>query len=705
VRVLGARASLPVIPQHSPAGTRALLKNTSTPPAGEGSAAQLFYYPANAMLSWGYSCLGDYDQNGEVNIADLTPLAQHLGEVSAGGPGTPFSPSSLGGVVDGDGNGEINIGDVTPLGMNFGARVAGYRVYSSERADAHPGEPDAPNGPGTSWLAAVALDVSTKPTARRQLSLQVSPTPTLQYYWVRPYDGALDGAASNDVEVVIPPNQPPVAALTPTGGTATLAHVVWDASASRDPEGPIVRYEWDFDNDGVYEYDATAAAREPGGETIDPAHQDYYYYDPGTFNVSVRVTDGGGLTATTTAQVTITQAQTWHQLVADSRLDTFDQGRFRHTGIYETGVSLLNVNHRPALVYARSLDEHNTEYNTDYATAYLIADDSTGASWPEPQIVPGALNGGKATVVDGLPAILYSMRKEYTDPDSPMSFEFWTYYIRASAYSGVAWQTKKQLSHWSWNYERTEWQGSRLDLALSFLTIDGAPTIIGRVGNQAADNPYTVFIRALNPTGTSWPQEFQHLEEPLDYPYDSITVVAGRLAMAKQVNGEDVLYSTASDSSAQAWTKPTLVDKLEQAGSTVFLLDAQGFPAIMYYDDLLSAVKYRRSLDADGSAWAAAPVPVSVSAADDFQAMIVGGRPTVIYFDRIDKLPKFISANNSDGTLWGMPSTLPEFATYNDTVGALSIVDIDGLPGYAYVSPEDQSDPSHISHLYYLAYN
>ncbi|MCB1187802.1 hypothetical protein KDL29_11605 [bacterium] len=78
------------------------------------------------LLSWLYNNPADYDQNGEVNVADLTPLAQHFNKSQTGG----FPIGKVESVVDGDGNGVINLSDITPIGVNFGnAGSGGYHVF------------------------------------------------------------------------------------------------------------------------------------------------------------------------------------------------------------------------------------------------------------------------------------------------------------------------------------------------------------------------------------------------------------------------------------------------------------------------------------------------------------------------------------------------------------------------------------------------
>lgn len=88
-----------------------------------------------------------------------------------------------------------------------------------------------------------------------------------------------------------PTNQPPVASfvVTPTSGTVPMAVTV-DAAQSRDPDGSIVRYAWDFGD----------------GETSDAGVFLTHVYQGGggTLTVSLTVTDDKGATATTTRQIT-----------------------------------------------------------------------------------------------------------------------------------------------------------------------------------------------------------------------------------------------------------------------------------------------------------------------------------------------------------------------------------------------------------------
>lgn len=87
-----------------------------------------------------------------------------------------------------------------------------------------------------------------------------------------------------------PPNRPPTASFTatPASGPPPLA-VTLDASASRDGDGSISTYAWDFGNG------ATGA-----GRTVD-----YTYEDSGAFEVSLTVTDDDGAQASATRELVV----------------------------------------------------------------------------------------------------------------------------------------------------------------------------------------------------------------------------------------------------------------------------------------------------------------------------------------------------------------------------------------------------------------
>jgi YD repeat-containing protein len=104
--------------------------------------------------------------------------------------------------------------------------------------------------------------------------------------------GATDLSAQT---LTIIDNQPPTASFLATPNVSVIGEAVaFDASASKDPDGTIAKYEWDFDGNGSYETN--------GGSNPKLSH---IYEAKGTYNVGLRVTDNGGKTATATVPVTV----------------------------------------------------------------------------------------------------------------------------------------------------------------------------------------------------------------------------------------------------------------------------------------------------------------------------------------------------------------------------------------------------------------
>lgn len=105
-------------------------------------------------------------------------------------------------------------------------------------------------------------------------------------------DGATDTASA---QVTVGPIISPTAVLvaTPDSGLAPGLDVVFDASGSSDPDGSIVSYDWDMDNNGSF-------------ELFDGGVQQFVTYDSdGFFTVRVRVTDNHGASDIADASVTV----------------------------------------------------------------------------------------------------------------------------------------------------------------------------------------------------------------------------------------------------------------------------------------------------------------------------------------------------------------------------------------------------------------
>ncbi len=111
---------------------------------------------------------------------------------------------------------------------------------------------------------------------------------------VRVTDNRLTTASDMRFINVLPSNPVAVANALPPEGKAPL-FVIFSASGSYDPDGKIVRYEWDFDGDGTWDFTSEVSGSTSSG-----------YTTPGNYYPTLRVTDNDGLTGLSTTQVAVT---------------------------------------------------------------------------------------------------------------------------------------------------------------------------------------------------------------------------------------------------------------------------------------------------------------------------------------------------------------------------------------------------------------
>jgi len=240
-----------------PAGERGRVSNLSAAPNG-----------SDLLLSWGYWNAGDYDQNSEANISDLTPLASRLYQSTTDGELDAYDM-----VLDGDGNGEVNPSDITPLGVNFLRRVSAYRIYRADSEDL--------DSAASVLLGEASFDTSNLlPQTQRSFSFNIPAADIAAdaWYYVKCYDGSdsTEGAASNLVQAPGGGSAPVwtlttgITAATPGDGQVTVS---WGEAS--DADAPPVQYviyynagaAVDFDTALTMLVDAPALSANVGGLT------------------------------------------------------------------------------------------------------------------------------------------------------------------------------------------------------------------------------------------------------------------------------------------------------------------------------------------------------------------------------------------------------------------------------------------------------
>jgi DNA-binding beta-propeller fold protein YncE len=226
----------------------------------------------------------------------LTPNGSHL-----------YATSRYGSVFQFDVAGDGTPVPKSPAGLDLGrdARPVGIAVVPDGSAVYVASQGSREHGGRGVFAFAVGAGGSLAPGATRAVSLTrpklwfLSASPDGKSLFVAGGDGRLfdlfPGAslapkASPSVDlrgafgVVVSPNQAPIAGFSAVPGTAG-APTRFDGSAAVDPDGSIVRYDWDF-GDGTVLLD--------GGRT--PTH---VYTLPGSYTATLVVTDNEGASTTT----------------------------------------------------------------------------------------------------------------------------------------------------------------------------------------------------------------------------------------------------------------------------------------------------------------------------------------------------------------------------------------------------------------------
>jgi hypothetical protein len=247
--------------------------------------------PTGMELTWTERLIGDYDQNGEVNYSDITPLSLRFnalveyddpalhggfeewptGDPEDDGGETPPLPGSGAANwrlarIDGDANGELNFGDVTPLAVHWMERMDGYRVYRKAPGEIEFSVLEQDGGPAGYTVAHPAPAPTDEPVRYLLSDDKANPAQLgdgTYHYYVRAYDAGTDteGLARAVLTVNLATqvvNRSPVARLNVDPGFAGApAEITLDASASYDMDGSIAAYEWDFDADGTPDWLST----------------------------------------------------------------------------------------------------------------------------------------------------------------------------------------------------------------------------------------------------------------------------------------------------------------------------------------------------------------------------------------------------------------------------------------------------------------
>jgi len=619
------------------------MKLVATPPEGPKNLIDDLTYSVDGegvfTLTWSYRNVGDYNQDGMVNVQDLTPLAVHFHEYPDADSGSWLHPVDE--VIDGNADGAITIADITPLAANFFVNIDHYNLMAG----------DADDGPFEEAGEAPLPTLTETPTGRRQIAGDLGSSLPHFFWCVMPVDfEGNEGEMSNVVQIVVSP--PEIESISPKSGHSGDELEVHAVITGTNPKSVT----WDFGGGAVPNtttertatvtlgdegrYTASLSVTSPYGEdsmnftlTVGPAGTDWMLYTVDTgiafYRVSLAVIDGRPAIAYndgSDAKYAICSeadgSGQWNVQTFASELSFTAMPR------------LAEVSASPAVLITRqsALPTNLTETEVAFnETADGSADwqfSTIGPAYGGTGIIPslllfngrlaaffGAKNGAGInlsfalnTRPDGMG--LWDLTEvETAPPEERMSFGRYTSAALVGGLPAVAYHSLPTGDYWwrgdlhfainseadasgEWNVRVVEVGGDGIVYGEwpSLAEVDGRPAIVYDRWNHSAE-PMTCYVKyAINiqPDGSGHWNRFTvdssmgACEEP------SLTVVGGRPAIAytrgSQPLASDFVLVYAENSAVDgtgAWTYRT-VDNQSPAGRSPSLALVDGRPAIAY---------------------------------------------------------------------------------------------------------------------------
>lgn len=589
----------------------------STPPTGDANQVKDLTVTDNGdgtyTLSWHYRNLGDYNQNGTVDIGDITPVSMHYGETVPEG-----DDNCIQAVVDGDGSGSIGLGDITPISMNYGVSCAGYTVSQGPTED----------GP---WdLLAAAPFSYASGEGRLEFALDFVPSPGMIYFSVAPYDGKFNPEVGvRSLPAMLPGEAPEILSVSPLSGAQGRA-----VSFAAEVTGtPPLGYSWEF-QDAVTGVDPYAAKPTGAWESL------------GTYEYcSLTVANAYG---EDTLQFTLTVGL-WRTAIVDS---TPGVGYYSSLAVVNGNPAVSYYDHsRNRLYYARAEDAEGTAWgnptmvdysggyytslatvwdrpaiaycdNTGWGAKYVRALDADGIDWGSPREVRhggGLCQYTNLIVAWDKPAVIY-----HDLLSGNLMF------ARSQIADGSAWDDPVAID-----------SEGIVGLHASSAVINGLPVIC----YTSYPEGELMFIGVLYGGGTT--TSYPSGDEITTTPCVSIDISCNAAwASLAEVDGCPVVsycdrlsgylkYVRAEDAEGSAWEMPVIVDGTGNVGAYTSLKVIGGVPAIAYYDWGNGDLKFVRARGARGEEWC---LPENVSTAGDVgryaSLAVVEGTPAIAYFDQ-----------------------------------------------------------------------
>jgi hypothetical protein len=612
-------------------GQAATGRHTSSPP--DRPVTDLAFDAIEEQeLVWTMYANGDYDQNGEVNISDVTVIGQNFGLNSS------HLDWARARVADGDGNGEVNIADITPIGNSFGSRITHFVLYISndETGPFEIAGPTQPTAHATTAFNSAPVPPGGGPRPFRHRIAYPYPG---RYYTIVAYDGAQAAQVHSNVLMFDPVNHPPIASFStfPTEQWMTGVSVLLEGSGSSDPDGTIVNFEWDVLGDGSFVSTGVTSALE------------FQIMQPGAYAPTMRITDNLGATCMTSYDMP--QVFVSDGVIHTSVLDS-DPG----AGIE---LSCAVIGQTPAIAYI--------QFDGDSELRYLRSDGADPLGWGAPVLVD--TNCSQPSMLSRMDNPLIAYQKDELN------------FIRGDDADGTSWGASMTIA---FDPAPASTRGFQPDIGFA----GGNPAIADSTMHTLG--PGSLWLtRASSWDGSTWSPAVEVSDvinlgsRPTLTEFD--LELAG-IVYQRNVTSDttDVYYRRAQTGNPSgAWhplvqvTADLALLSLDNSMVAVQPLGSiSQVPVIVYWDVTSGKLRSITGQSSDGSGWdPAVDIGTAGNTEGHFSLAMIGGQPVVVFADRVSKELKISWAADRKATTWSVPRVIDSGAEFS----SVSLIEHDPL--------------------------
>ncbi len=513
-----------------------------------------------------------------------------------------------------------------------------------------------------------------------ELSSPTDPSPVLHTYTdyglYRPTLRVTDnqgGSATMRLEVEIPDpaNQLPSATFEVDidAGDKPLA-VSFDASASSDPDGSLVLYEWDRNGNGDYELEGPAITQ-----------TNFVYEEFGHYFPTLRVTDDKGGRSVFSLEITVADLDNLAPIASlsvpeDTGVRPFTVDLDASASIDTDGVVVSyhwDFSGDGVEDLVTDLAATSFVYNmkgTFNPSVFVVDDDGAASNTASKPIEVTA--GWESSILNTGSSVYETHMLQISQPGPVLR-------------PLVAFSTVDEKLSVSLASETAVLSGIPepiVDDAASGFALSSVLTFPAIVYNRSSGSGGPVFIKALDSDGSNWGTAV-----PLDLSGAqaagngiSIEIINAKPSVAYSSSSSGLYFVQCDDINGSVWPVPEKILN-ENCGQPSLLLSSFGeLPQVLFTNEDGHPTRMLAE-DVNGASWNAPTGIATDSGGESSSAIIINGRPAIVNRDLQNGLVYRI-ATSEEATFWSDPVVLYSL----DSFGAsnINLALIDGVPCVAF---------------------